>query len=49
MKYDNHTPHPSSKHARRWTIGMLKAARLIVKNARRAKHGLPPKEKYSEI
>jgi hypothetical protein len=48
MKYDHQLPHAFSAHARRWTIGMLKAARLIVKNARRAKHGLPRKE-YSEI
>lgn len=31
------------------TIGMVKAERLCLKNARRAECGLPPKATYAEI
>lgn len=49
MKYDKQLPHPFSDHSRKVRIGQLKAERLLVKNERRAKHGLPPRKSYSDI
>jgi len=49
MNYDRLLPHAFSEHSRKIRIGQLKAERLLVKNERRAKHGLPPKVHYSEI
>ncbi len=47
--YDHLQPHNQSGHSEKVSIGMLKAARLRIKNMRRAECGLPPKKTYSEI
>ena len=47
--YDKYQANKQSKHSRKVTIGHLKAQRLIIKNIRRAKNGLPPKSTYAEI
>ena len=49
VEYDYAGPHAQSDHSQHVTFGYLKAERLLMKNMRRAKAGLPPKATYAHI
>jgi hypothetical protein len=47
--YSKYLVNKQSKHSRKITVAMIQAERLRVKNERRAKNGLPPKQSYAAI